>query len=283
LGAVQTALCRRRKGDIQAVVFHLYGGAAKHPDHLTTMNSVVTATKHCWRELEEVLTAASEDRSRGIRVIERGRMRIFLGCERAGQFDRRLVPGKGIYIFASHLKPSTVQSLGLHPIAFRNSSVVVQIEDAEAVASNVDLENKAEATPTQEVELDKDSIAWRKAFVSRYKCLSAEEVAEEAGNKAANRSALASRWATDEKKIFSIRHGNKTLFPKFQFRDGYPIPAVAKILRQLPEHYTGWDKAFFFTTSNPYLNGKKPVDVLSTQSEKVISAAEAFAHPADAF
>ncbi len=134
----------------------------------------------------------------------------------------------------------------------------------------------------EEQDLDKDSLAWRKAFVSQYECLSAETVADESGNTAKNRSAIASRW-TAEKKIFSIRYENKTLYPKFQFKDGNPIPAIARVLELFPDHFTGWDIAFFFTSPNSYLDGRKPVDLLKADPEKVVSLVHAFVRPADVF
>ncbi len=134
----------------------------------------------------------------------------------------------------------------------------------------------------EEQDLDKDSLAWRKAFVSQYECLSAEAVADESGNTAKNRSAIASRWAA-EKKIFSIRYENKTLYPKFQFKDGSPISAIARVLEIFPNHFTGWDIAFFFTNPNSYLDGRKPVDLLKADPEKVVSLVHAFVRPADVF
>jgi hypothetical protein len=285
---VKTVLCNRQQSDdVQAVVFPIHRHAAKDANHFVLMDSVLTATRRYWGDLEEILTSPEQFRSDKPleygQIIERGPMRIFLGCEWANRFDKDSVPSKGIYIFVSHLKPSTVERLGLRPLPYSNSSVVLQVEEPEdPVAPSPTVDNDRKAVSDREADLDKDSIAWRSAFVSRIRCLSAEEVAEEVGNEAANRSALASRW-TAEKKIFSIRHANRTLYPKFQFRDGSPIPSIAKILKIIPEHYTGWDKAFFFTMPNSYLDGKRPFEVLTKNPDRVIAAAEVFAHPADAF
>ena len=133
-----------------------------------------------------------------------------------------------------------------------------------------------------DAEIDPASLAWREAFVSRYKGLTAAEVADQSGNTARNRSAIASRWAA-EKKIFGIRFRNRTLYPEFQFRHGEPIPVIAKILKEMPDRFTGWDVAFFLTSPNGNLDWKKPLGLLKADPERVASLAHAFSHSADAF
>lgn len=130
--------------------------------------------------------------------------------------------------------------------------------------------------------LDRESRAWQENFISHYKGLLATQVADEAGNSAKNRSAMASRWAS-EKKIFGVRFQNQTLYPAFQFKDGEPIPAIAEILKKMPPSFTGWDLAFFLTSPHSYLDGKLPVELLKSKPERVVSLAHAFAHPADGF
>jgi hypothetical protein len=161
--------------------------------------------------------------------------------------------------------------------------LVIQVEYLESLNEVAkDTSEVVVSSAIEERSLDKDSLAWRRAFVSNYECLTAEIVADESANTAKNRSAIASRWAT-EKKIFSIRFENKALYPRFQFRDGSPIPAIARVLDLFPDHFTGWDIAFFFTSPNSYLDGKKPVDLLKTDPERVVSLVHAFVRPADVF
>jgi hypothetical protein len=133
-----------------------------------------------------------------------------------------------------------------------------------------------------EESLGKDTLAWRRQFVAQNMCWSADQVASETTSVAKNRSAIASRWQK-EKKIFSIRFEGKTLYPRFQFQDGSPIKAIGEVLEVLPEYLTGWDVAFFFTTPNPSLGGRKPLELLRTDTKRLVSLAQAFANPADAF
>jgi hypothetical protein len=288
-GTVQSVLCEGTKSssDVYAVVVHGKHYSAKHVDYLSVMHSVIAATIKGWGELwrlsEKGGKSSRAKRSPMIEVMERNGIRIYWGCANPEQSKKAIVPTEGVYIFPSHWHHVTVRNLGLEPLPkqFQTSPLVIQVENFDSLI--VTTRDASETVATlEEQHLDKDSLAWRRTFVSNYECLTAEAVAEETGNTAKNRSAIASRWAT-EKKIFSVRFENKTLYPKFQFKDGSPIPAVARILELFPDQFTGWDVAFFFTSANSYLDGRKPVDLLKTDPEKVVSLVNAFVRPADVF
>jgi len=286
-GTVQSVLCEGTKSsrDVYAVVVHGKRYSAKHLDYLSVMHSVISATIKGWAELwklsEKSRASSRKKRSPMIEVVERNGIRIYWGCANPEQSKKAIVPTEGVYIFPSHWHDVTVRNLGLEPLPkqFQASALVIQVEDLESLVVSTGDTGKI---VDEEQHLDKESLAWRKAFVSRYECLTAETVADESGNTAKNRSAIASRWAV-EKKIFSIRYENKTLYPKFQFRDGSPIPAITRVLELFPDHFTGWDVAFFFTSPNSYLDGRKPVDLLKSDPEKVVSLVHAFVRPADVF
>ncbi len=118
--------------------------------------------------------------------------------------------------------------------------------------------------------------------MSQNVCWTADQVASESTSVAKNRSAIASRWQK-EKKTFSIRFEGKTLYPKSQFQDGSPIKAICEILNVLPDYMTGWDVAFFFTSPNSSLGGRKPLKLLKTDTKRLISLAQAFTNPAEVF
>lgn len=280
IGTVQEVLCRPQSSskDVYAIVFRTKQETAKHPDHLSIMNAVITAARKSW---DEVRKSPSKRRpheaspKHAIEVTELNGIWIYRGCASPEEFEKSFVLKSGIYIFPSHLHVDTVAYLGLAPLSkeVRALPIVLRVgieDDPDPVR-----ETSAE-------ELDRESLEWRQHFVSNYKVLTASEVADQAGNTAKNRSAIASRW-TDEKKIFWIRFQNKTLYPGFQFKDGEPIPAIAEILKDMPPAFTGWDLAFFFTTPNAYLDGKLPLDLLKLNPKKVIPIAHAFTHPADGF
>jgi len=145
------------------------------------------------------------------------------------------------------------------------------------------------ASPTSAAVLDnaetairKGTLNWRKQFMSENLCWTSAEVAEESSSRATNRAAIASRWAK-EKKIFSVRFEGQHWFPRFQFQDGGPIPAVAQVIKVFPGHATGWELAYFFATPNPHIGGRKPIELLKGDPSRLLSLAQAFAHPADVF
>jgi len=108
------------------------------------------------------------------------------------------------------------------------------------------------------------------------------QIAEESTSRAKNQPATASRWAK-EKKVFAVEFQGQKRFPRFQFQDGRPIPAVSQVIKVFPEHATGWELAYFFTTQNAHISGRRPFELLKEDPSRVVSLAQAFVHPADVF
>jgi hypothetical protein len=113
----------------------------------------------------------------------------------------------------------------------------------------------------------------RSELLKEFGALTAEEVADQAGSKARNRSALASRWRSEGRIVAVPWHG-RTLYPAFQFRDGRPSPVVERagvILRD--RGLDGWPLALWFTTPSGWLWDRRPVDLLEEDPEGVLAAA----------
>jgi hypothetical protein len=155
------------------------------------------------------------------------------------------------------------------------------------------------STPTQELDfrddaddrdnsddddVDAPTLAWRNRFMNDVPTWTAQELPQQTGHSAKNKSALASRWAS-EGKIFAVKSGGKLRYPQFQFLHGEPRALIAKILRALGPDSSTWDQAFFFAAPNAYLGGDKPMDRLDDKKmeQQLIQLAERHAHPADAF
>jgi DNA-directed RNA polymerase sigma subunit (sigma70/sigma32) len=121
----------------------------------------------------------------------------------------------------------------------------------------------------------------RSELLKEFGALTAEQVADQAGSTASNRSALASRWHSEGRTIGVPFHG-RTLYPAFQFRDGRPSPIVERagaILRN--RGLSGWSLALWFTTPSGWLWDRRPVDLLDEDPERVLAAAgEALSLPA---
>lgn len=121
----------------------------------------------------------------------------------------------------------------------------------------------------------------RSALVEEFGALTAQEVADQAGSKSHNRSALASRWHSEGRIVAVPWHG-RSLYPGFQFRDGRPREVVGRAGAVLRERgLDGWPLALWFTTPSGWLWDRRPVDMLDQDPEGVLAAAaEALSLPA---
>jgi nucleoid DNA-binding protein len=125
--------------------------------------------------------------------------------------------------------------------------------------------------------IETDNARERARFLTEVACLTSKEIAQNAGHRAANASVTGSRWK-QQGKIFSVLSRGSELYPAFQFREGQPHPAVAKILRELPKQISPWQIAFWFTSSNSWLRGAAPADRLDDE-EAVVKAAHRASEP----
>jgi hypothetical protein len=280
IGTVKDVLCKPhgQSKNIYGVIFRAKRRHSHQPDHLSVMNEVIVAARKSWHEMSKTSirrrVGSSAKKTQALHVVDTNGIRFYRGCTSMDQVQNSFVPEEGIYLFLSHFHLDTVEGLGLEPLP-------KEVRELPLIA-RVGIENEPVEKGHSHEETDRESRTWREQFIERYGARSAPQVADEAGNTAKNRSAIASRW-TDEKKIFGVRFQNRTLYPRFQFKDGEPIPAIAEILKEMPPSFTGWDLAFFFTSPNTYLDGKLPVELLKSKPERVVSLAHAFTHPADAF
>jgi nucleoid DNA-binding protein len=125
--------------------------------------------------------------------------------------------------------------------------------------------------------IETDNARERARFLSEVACLTSKEIAQNAGHQAANASVTGSRWK-QQGRIFSVPSRGSELYPAFQFREGQPHPAVAKILRELPKQMSPWQIAFWFNSSNGWLRGAAPADRLDDE-EAVVKAAHRESEP----
>jgi hypothetical protein len=53
---------------------------------------------------------------------------------------------------------------------------------------------------------------------------------------------------------------------------------ISDVINLFPKHATGWELAYFFSTPNPNIGRRKPLELLKTDPSRVMSLAQAFAH-----
>lgn len=75
--------------------------------------------------------------------------------------------------------------------------------------------------------------------------------------------------------VFTVGHQGRSVYPAFQFdEEGRPRPVVADVLATLGQQSHGWELALWFTSVNGWVDGCRPVDLLSSEPEEVALAAE---------
>ncbi len=119
-----------------------------------------------------------------------------------------------------------------------------------------------------------DNALLRANYLTHTATLTAEDIHVASGLRTKNRSEPASRW-TREGKIFAIKHQNINRYPAFQFKDARPRPVVAEILKSLPQDYSSWERAFWFASSNGWLDNRAPQDCIDDEKALLMAAEKA--------
>jgi hypothetical protein len=116
-----------------------------------------------------------------------------------------------------------------------------------------------------------DNLRLRDQFIAEIPVITSAEVGKNAGQKSGNAYATAARWKKNG-SIFSINHRGTEYFPAFQFIDGRPNPAIKSILAALSKSFSPWQCAFWFVSTNGWLDDEAPADCLDN-ADAVIDAA----------
>lgn len=112
--------------------------------------------------------------------------------------------------------------------------------------------------------------------------LTAQDVAELAQLSTINASSQPNKWKRAG-KIFALRHEGTDYFPVYgldQQTSYRPRASLAPVITELAQSKDGWGMAFWFGSSNSYLAGRMPKDVLAEDPELVLKAAKDEVHGA---
>jgi len=106
--------------------------------------------------------------------------------------------------------------------------------------------------------------------------LTAAQLASIAGFSPTNPSAQPNKWKKDG-LLFAVRHEGSDYFPRYALdaHAGYrPTKGLSKVVAAFRGHKDDWGMAYWFASVNSMLGGKRPQDLLLTQPERVLAAAE---------
>lgn len=125
------------------------------------------------------------------------------------------------------------------------------------------------------LEQSRRNLRLREEMLRTHGALTAREVADLAGSEALNRSQFA-HSLTRSGRIFSVTHRRQQLFPGFQFDSEGPLPVVAQVLPFLRARFRkDWEVALWFDVENSWLDGVRPLELLISDPDRVVAAAQA--------
>ena len=123
-------------------------------------------------------------------------------------------------------------------------------------------------------DLEVDNAILRARYLGDHKTYTSREVRELSGLATRNRSEPASRWKR-HRRIFGVPVGNQDRYPAFQFAEGRPRPEIARILTMLPADMSPWQIAFWFASSNGWIeDDRAPQDALHEMDLVLAAAAD---------
>jgi hypothetical protein len=112
----------------------------------------------------------------------------------------------------------------------------------------------------------------REEALREFGALTAAEIAEQRGAQTTNPHVTVSRWISGG-RAFAVETPAGRRIPAFQLRDGAPRPVIARVLSALAGSLEGWELLLWFTASNGWLDGARPVDLLDEDPDAVVVAA----------
>lgn len=170
--------------------------------------------------------------------------------------------------------------------AFMDDQVFkIALEAAFRTATRLN-ESSAEPAPVQVKKMDHGKSSGttnterleklKKAILDDSEWLPAQEVSRRvnAGAEVKNPSGLPNRWKRSG-KIFAITSEGKDLYPGYALDiGGQPLPLIKKIIALFGETKTPWSLAVWFGSPNSWLGNRSPKDLLTSEPENVINAAQ---------
>jgi hypothetical protein len=127
---------------------------------------------------------------------------------------------------------------------------------------------RSDATTTQ---LRRNKVA-REDALREFGALTSAELAERRGAPVIDPDSVTDHWLVSN-RLFAVETSAGKVFPAFQFEQGMPRPVISRVLRALDGQLRGWEVLAWFTGSNGYLDGARPVDRLGDGADEVVAAA----------
>ena len=152
---------------------------------------------------------------------------------------------------------------------FRQSIQDGRIEELKRAAKVYRPRVEIRSVDTQLMEMQKNAA---EAILQGSEWLPAIQVGKLAERSASNPAALANRWKR-EGKLFTISWKGKDWYPRYAFDDVIqPRPVIAEVMRIFGAGMDPWRIAAWFESSNAWLGGLKPRELMN-EPERIVAAA----------
>jgi len=133
---------------------------------------------------------------------------------------------------------------------------------------------ESQPSPFQQVEFSMLNRA-RDAVLTEGDWLTGEQVCALARFDEGAASTQLAKWLCGG-EIFAVNHQGIDYFPAYGFdrqSSFRPMTSMAKVIETLGQSKDGWGLAYWFASSNSFLGGQRPQDLLAVDPQAVIAAA----------
>ncbi|MBV8048130.1 MAG: hypothetical protein JO171_13300 [Paludibacterium sp.] len=186
-------------------------------------------------------------------------------------------PDQVVVLTMEHARPRDSQALAetllnLTPVI----SEIQQAHQSQQIEAVIRALVKPVPTPTHMLTQARMRASAINATFADGDWLTASELSQVAGFSMKNPSAQPNKWKR-ARQIFAVKHEGIDYFPGYALDDdnGYrPLPVIRDVLAKFGETKSDWLLAFWFSSTNGFLGGQRPKDLLKSAPEKVIAAAE---------
>jgi len=158
---------------------------------------------------------------------------------------------------------------GLDPLALQvKVREIVNRMERDSVQELVDQVEVRRPAPTR-IDLERRAI---ERVLQGVEWSTAAEIGARRAPGAANPHGTISRWR-ESGAVFGIDHGGRKIYPAYVFDASLqPLPAVRKVLEIL-KGYEAFRIAAWFESTNAFLGGRRPREVIGTDPDAVVAAA----------
>jgi hypothetical protein len=175
----------------------------------------------------------------------------------------------------STVTPDLVKGADVKTAANALDSLYESLERSDSVKPIATEEHTVDATRATPDAMQR-SIALRERLQAQVKFVTSAQWAKWRGIQS-NPAAALGKYKK-QNRVFAVRFSKQDRYPAFQFAgyDAQPLPVIHDILGLIPQAAHGWPLLSWFEAKNTLLADRKPSEVVATEPEAALKAAQRF-------